>query len=70
LNARFGGDDEALAPLAEDEIARLVERARAGDTDARQTLYVQYRVFAWLDARKTPLAAEWLGLSGSRRCPR
>ena len=47
LSARFGGDAEALAPLAENEIARLVERARAGDTDARQTLYVQHvdRVF-------------------------
>ncbi len=31
----------------EDAIVRLVERARAGDTDARQTLYVQHvdRVF-------------------------
>ena len=47
LSARFGGDAEALAPLAENEIARLVERARAGDTGARQTLYVQHvdRVF-------------------------
>ena len=47
LSARFGGDAESLAPLAEDEIARLVQRARAGDTGARQTLYVQHvdRVF-------------------------
>jgi len=47
LSARFGGDAEALAPLAENDIARLVERAQAGDTDARQTLYVQHvnRVF-------------------------
>ena len=47
LSVRFGGDAEPLAPLAEDEIARLVKRARAGDTGARQTLYVQHvdRVF-------------------------
>jgi RNA polymerase sigma-70 factor, ECF subfamily len=44
LSSRFGGDAE---PLAEETIARLVEQARAGDTDARQTLYVQHvdRVF-------------------------
>ena len=44
LSSRFGGDAE---PLAEEAIARLVEQARAGDTDARQTLYVQHvdRVF-------------------------
>jgi RNA polymerase sigma-70 factor (ECF subfamily) len=34
-----GGDAE---PLAEDAIARLVDQARAGDTGARHTLYVQY----------------------------
>ena len=39
-----GGDAE---PLAEEAIARLVEQARAGDTGARQALYVQHvdRVF-------------------------
>ena len=44
LSARFGGDAE---PLAEEAIARLVEQARAGDTGARQGLYVQFvdRVF-------------------------
>lgn len=44
LGPNFGGDAE---PLAEDAIARLVEQARAGDTGARQTLYVQHvdRVF-------------------------
>ena len=44
FSTRLGGDREALD---EDAIARLVERARAGDTGARQTLYVQYvdRVF-------------------------
>ena len=44
LSVRFGGDAE---PLAEDAIGRFVEQARAGDTGARQTLYVQYvdRVF-------------------------
>ena len=44
LSSRLGGDAEALA---EDAIARLVEQARAGDTGARRTLYVQYadRVF-------------------------
>jgi RNA polymerase sigma-70 factor, ECF subfamily len=38
LSVNLGGDVE---PLAEDAIARLVEQARAGDTGARQTLYVQ-----------------------------
>jgi RNA polymerase sigma-70 factor, ECF subfamily len=44
LGPNFGGDAE---PLPEDAIARLVEQARAGDTGARQTLYVQHvdRVF-------------------------
>jgi RNA polymerase sigma-70 factor (ECF subfamily) len=44
LSLHFGGDAE---PLAEEAIARLVEQARAGDTGARQTLYVQHvdRVF-------------------------
>ncbi len=42
-----GGDAEPLARLDEDEIARLVEQARAGDSGARRALYVQYvdRVF-------------------------
>ena len=46
LSSRFGGEAE-LAPLDEDAIARLLEQARAGDTGARQTLYVQHvdRVF-------------------------
>ena len=44
LSSRLGGDAE---PLAEDAIARLVEQARAGDTGARRTLYMQHvdRVF-------------------------
>ena len=44
LSSRLGGDAE---PLAEDAIARLVEQARAGDTGARRTLYIQHvdRVF-------------------------
>jgi RNA polymerase sigma-70 factor (ECF subfamily) len=44
LSSRLGGDAE---PLDDDAIARLVEQARAGDTGARHTLYVQYvdRVF-------------------------
>lgn len=44
LRPPLGGDAE---PLPEDAIARLVEQARAGDTGARQTLYVQHvdRVF-------------------------
>jgi RNA polymerase sigma-70 factor (ECF subfamily) len=44
LSLHFGGDAE---PLAEDAITRLVERARAGDAGARQTLYEQHvnRVF-------------------------
>jgi RNA polymerase sigma-70 factor (ECF subfamily) len=47
LSRLFGGDGEPLAPLSEDAIWRLVERARAGDAGARQTLYVQHvdRVF-------------------------
>ena len=44
LGSPFGGDAE---PLAEPEIARLVEQARAGDSGARQALYAQHvdRVF-------------------------
>ena len=44
LSARLGGDAE---PLEEAAIARLVVQARAGDTGARHTLYVQHvdRVF-------------------------
>jgi len=44
LSSRFGGDVE---PLEEDAIARVIERARAGDTGGRHALYVQYvdRVF-------------------------
>jgi RNA polymerase sigma-70 factor (ECF subfamily) len=44
LSARLGGDPE---PLDEEVIARIVEQARAGDSAARHTLYVQYvdRVF-------------------------
>jgi RNA polymerase sigma-70 factor, ECF subfamily len=47
LTSRLGGDAEPLAPLEEDAIARLVEQARAGDTGARRTLYMQHvdRVF-------------------------
>jgi RNA polymerase sigma-70 factor (ECF subfamily) len=40
-----GGDAEPLAPLeplSEDAIVRLVEQARAGDSGARETLYVQH----------------------------
>ena len=29
---------------------------------AQQRRHIDTRVFAWLDARNTPLAAEWLGL--------
>ena len=29
---------------------------------ARQRRQIDTRVFAWLEARETPLAAEWLGL--------
>ena len=38
---------EDVEPLGEDAIAGIVERARAGDTGARRTLYVQFvdRVF-------------------------
>ena len=39
LSARPGNDAE---PLEEAAIARLVEQARAGDTSARHTLYVQH----------------------------
>ena len=41
------GGDAGPAPLTEEAIARLVEQARAGDTGARHTLYVQHvdRVF-------------------------
>jgi RNA polymerase sigma-70 factor (ECF subfamily) len=44
LSPPLGGDAE---PLAEHAIQRLVEQARAGDTGARETLYVQHvdRVF-------------------------
>ena len=44
LSSRFGGDAE---PLAEDAILRLVAQAGAGDSGARQALYVQHvdRVF-------------------------
>jgi RNA polymerase sigma-70 factor (ECF subfamily) len=50
MGAHFGGDTDPfvpLSPLSEDEIARLVEQARAGDTGARQALYLQHvdRVF-------------------------
>jgi RNA polymerase sigma-70 factor, ECF subfamily len=39
LSPHLGGDPE---PLGEDAIARLVAQARAGDTGARETLYLQY----------------------------
>ena len=44
FSSRLGGDVE---PLAEDAIARLVEQARAGDSEARRQLYTQHvdRVF-------------------------
>lgn len=44
LSSRLGGDAE---PLDEDAMIRLVAQARAGDTDARRTLYTQHvdRVF-------------------------
>lgn len=42
LSVHLGGDAEPLAPLSEDAIADLVEKARAGDTGARESLYVQY----------------------------
>ena len=44
FSSRLGGDAE---PLAEEATAGLVERARAGDTGARRTLYLQHvdRVF-------------------------
>jgi RNA polymerase sigma-70 factor, ECF subfamily len=44
LSRPLGGDAE---PLSDDAIASLVEQARAGDTGARHTLYVQHvdRVF-------------------------
>jgi RNA polymerase sigma-70 factor (ECF subfamily) len=50
LSEHLGGYAEPFAPadpLSEEAIARLVEKARAGDTDARQALYVQHvaRVF-------------------------
>jgi RNA polymerase sigma-70 factor, ECF subfamily len=47
LSVRLAGDAEPLAALDEDAIARLVKQARAGDPDARHTLYVQFvdRVF-------------------------
>lgn len=44
LSRRLGGEFE---PLGEDAIAEVVERARAGDTGARRTIYEQHvdRVF-------------------------
>jgi RNA polymerase sigma-70 factor, ECF subfamily len=44
LSSRLGADIE---PLGDDAIARLVEQARAGDSDARRRLYTQHvdRVF-------------------------
>jgi RNA polymerase sigma-70 factor, ECF subfamily len=47
LSRHPGSDAEPLAALDEEAIARLVEHARAGDTGARQTLYLQHvdRVF-------------------------
>ena len=44
FSSRLGGDVE---PLAEDAIARLIEQARAGDSEARRQLYTQHvdRVF-------------------------
>ena len=47
LFAALGHLGEEPEPLAEDAIARLVAAARAGDTRARHTLYVQHvdRVF-------------------------
>ena len=47
LSVHLGGEAEPLAPLEEAAIARVVEQARAGDTGARETLYVQHvdRVF-------------------------
>jgi RNA polymerase sigma-70 factor (ECF subfamily) len=47
LSRHLGGDAEPADALDEAAIARLVEQARAGDTGARQTLYLQYvdRVF-------------------------
>ena len=41
------GPDAAADPLPDETIARFVEQARAGDSGARQTLYVQFvdRVF-------------------------
>jgi RNA polymerase sigma-70 factor (ECF subfamily) len=47
LRWRRGGVAEPLAALDEDAIARLVQRARAGDAGARRTLYTQHvdRVF-------------------------
>jgi len=47
LSWHFGDDAGPPAPLNEEAIVRLVEQARAGDTGARHTLYVQHvdRVF-------------------------
>ena len=47
LSWHLGGDAGAPASLTEEAIARLVEQARAGDSGARHTLYVQHvdRVF-------------------------
>jgi RNA polymerase sigma-70 factor (ECF subfamily) len=47
LSWHFGDDAGPPAPLSEEAIVRLVEQARAGDTGARHTLYVQHvdRVF-------------------------
>jgi RNA polymerase sigma-70 factor, ECF subfamily len=47
LSSRFRAESAPLAPVSEEAIARLVEQARAGDTDARRTLYLEHvdRVF-------------------------
>ena len=47
LSWHFGDDGGPPAPLNEEAMVRLVEQARAGDTGARHTLYVQHvdRVF-------------------------
>ena len=47
LSWHFGDDAGPPAPLNEEAMVRLVEQARAGDTGARHTLYVQHvdRVF-------------------------
>jgi RNA polymerase sigma-70 factor (ECF subfamily) len=47
LSWHFGDDARPPAPLNEEAMVRLVEQARAGDSGARHTLYVQHvdRVF-------------------------